>query len=103
MRLVAGNSQMKLIITSLLDSIQPIFSVFLLTFLLQIIFCIVCISFIFNLYDTCYQPNYDFDSTGYVYWVPVRNFSDYFIEYNITGNNTQDVSNFVFMHYIEFE
>jgi len=94
-RIIAKNSQMKLIITSLSDSIQPIFSVFMLTFLMMIIFCIVCISFIYNLYHTCYQPNYQFVESGNIFWVPIRNFSEYIIAYNITADSPEAVSDFV--------
>jgi len=95
LRIIAKNQQMRLIITSLLDSINPIISVFILTILMMIIFCIVCTSLSFNLYNTCYQPNYSYAKSGVTYWVPVRNFSNYFNSYNITSNDTTQVGNFV--------
>jgi len=95
LRIIAKNSQMKIIITSLLDSINPIISVFILTILIMFIFCIVLTNLTNNLYNTCYQPNFSYAKSGATFWVPVRKFSDYFKSYNITSNDTAQVGNFV--------
>jgi len=95
LRIISRNYEMKLITTSLIDSLYPISSVMLLTFMFMLIFSIICINIISNLYDTCYQEFRGYEDSQQIYWNPVKNFSDFFPLYNITENNTADIINLV--------
>ena len=102
LRIVAKNPHMKLIIASLLDSIYPITSVLSITIMVMIIFSVTCINLIFNLYNTCYVANYEFEGSSLIYWVPVKNFTDYLDLLNISIKDTQKVANLVFFIFNSF-
>jgi len=98
LRFISRDYEMKLITTSLLDSIKPISSVLIISFVFMIVFSVISINLIFNLYETCYQEYKGFKDSGLIYWNPVKNFSSYFPLFNVSEDNFDQVSNLVLFY-----
>jgi len=89
LRLLAKNDNMKKIIASLLDSFLSILKVLGIVFIVYVMFSIIGITLFYKQYNTCYTPVYNDKNiqTGDYMPIPIANFSDYLVQYNITNEN----------------
>jgi len=85
LRFISHNVQLKLIINSLLDSIQSIFNVFVIVLIVFFVFAIIGISIFYSLFYQCYIDG-----------EPLKNFASDMAEKNITlTSNTTEFLNVV--------
>jgi len=74
LRFISHNVQLKIIITSLFDSIVPIANVLIIVVVILLVFSIVGINLFYDLYHNCYIP----DPTGLTPFITaVSNFTEY--------------------------
>jgi len=90
LRFISHNVQLKLIVRSLIDSIEPIINVLLIVLVVFIMFGIAGITLFSSSYHTCYQ-----NSQLYNYPLAFGNFTDILYEENITTGNETEIRNFV--------
>ena len=88
LRFISHNVQLKLIITSLFDSIIPICNALLIVIVVYFMFSIVGISLFYNLYHNCYV----YSDQGFFTLADV-DFRDYLMIYDINSNMI-DISTF---------
>jgi len=90
LRFISHNVQLKLIVRSLLDSIEPILNVLLIVIIIFIMYGIAGITLFSSGYHTCYQS-----SVMYGYPLAFSNFSGLLHDANFTGANETQNSLFV--------
>jgi len=73
LRFISHNVQLKIIITSLFDSIVPIANVLIIVVVILLVFSIVGMNLFYDLYHTCYIP----DPTSLTPFISVKNFTEY--------------------------
>ena len=88
LRFISHNVQLKLIITSLFDSIIPICNALLIVLVVYFMFSIVGISLFYNLYHNCYVSS----DRGF-FTLADLDFRDYLMRYQINSNMI-DISTF---------
>ena len=81
LRFISHNVQLKLIITSLFDSILPICNALFIVLIVFFMFSIVGISLFYNLYHNCYVPGKDT-----AFKIADTDFSNYLGTFNIDNN-----------------
>jgi hypothetical protein len=88
LRFISHNVQLKLIITSLFDSIVPILNVLFIVLVVFFMFSIVGMNLFYDLYNTCYVPGITnpFD--------PVQDFTIKMVENNIDLSDTVSIMSF---------
>ena len=88
LRFISHNVQLKLIITSLFDSILPICNALFIVIIVFFMFSIVGISLFYNLYHNCYVSGKDT-----AFKIADTDFSNYLVTFNI-NNNMPDIEKF---------
>ena len=90
LRFISHNVQLKLIVRSLLDSIEPIMNVLAIVLIVFIMYGIAGMTLFNSSYHTCYQY-----SGLYGYPLAFSNFTDLLYEANITDGNETKINSFV--------
>jgi len=90
LRFISHNVQLKLIVKSLMDSVEPILNVLAIVFIVFLMFGIMGMTLFYSGYHTCYQM-----SDIYGYYMAFPNFADLLKAENITGTNETENSLFV--------
>ena len=88
LRFISHNVQLKLIITSLFDSILPIVNALFIVMIVFFMFSIVGISLFYNIYHNCYVQGKDTP-----FKIADNDFSNYLVTYNI-ANSMPDIETF---------
>ena len=93
LRLISHNAKLKLILTSLFDSILPIFNALFIVLIIYFIFSIVGIALFYENYHTCYilRENGIFD-------LAIASFDDNLVEFKIK-NDMKSISDFCAINY----
>jgi hypothetical protein len=92
LRFISHNVQLKLIITALFDSIEPIMNVLMVVLVVFIMFSIVGMNLFTDLYHTCYEGN-----PNSAYLMPVPNFESMLNSQNFTLSDAVAANTIVFI------
>ena len=78
LRFISHNAQLRLLITSLFDSILPITNALFIVLIVLFMFSIVGINLFYNLYHNCFIPG-----KNVAFKIADNDFSDYLIQFDI--------------------
>lgn len=59
------------------------------------VFSVICTNIVYNLYNTCYQRFDGFEDAGLIYWVPIKNFTEYLLLDKIDDSDFDQVTYYV--------
>ena len=92
LRFISHNVQLKLIVKSLMDSVEPILNVLAIVFIVFLMFGIAGIILFSENYHTCYQ-----NSLLYGYPLAFESFGDMYSAVNITSTDEASIDAYVYM------
>jgi hypothetical protein len=92
LRFISHNVQLKLIITSLFDSIEPIMSVLAVVFVVYFIFSIIGMNLFYDLYHLCFLKSTNNNS---ILQAPVPGWADLLVQNKIDSDDIIAVNSFV--------